>query len=434
MFHLGWFTNFTVDEWNGTFASGGSPWDGKFYVDMALALERACFDYLMLEDKLIIPEAYGGTSEVYLKHALGMVPKHDPAPLAAVIGAATTKIGCVATLSTLGYPPYLLARMCSTIDHLSGGRFGWNIVTSAENHAAQNFGLEKLPLRETRYEMAEEYMDLCYQLWNSWEPGAVLKDRQTATYADYTKVHPIHFQGKYYKCRGPLNTVPSPQVKPTLLQAGGSPKGRSFAARHADAVIAVSNGVEEMKAFRDDIRRLAEGHGRNPNDVKVMFLVAPTLAETEQEARDKHARMVSGPYFIEQCLALISAITDIDFKKYDLDKPLPERLLTNGEQTSLDMFQNWGCGKTLRELVVDASGGIVASIELIGTPAKVADLMQEAMDYVGGDGFLITTPSQAVSRRQIIEITEGLVPVLQRRGLVRTSLSGATLRENLLAF
>jgi FMN-dependent oxidoreductase (nitrilotriacetate monooxygenase family) len=432
-FHLGWFCNFTVDDWLGTFANGGSPWDGKFYIEMAQSLERAGFDYLMLEDKLCISEAYGGTSEVYLKHALGMVPKHDPAPLATLVGAATKHIGCVATLSTLGYPPFLLARLCSTIDHISGGRFGWNVVTSAENSAAQNFGLDRLPPREQRYDMAEEYMQLCYQLWNSWEPGAVVMDRATATYADFRKVHPINFAGTYFRSRGPLNTVPSPQVKPTLLQAGGSPKGRSFAAKHADAVIACGNGVEEMKAYRDDIRRLAESHGRDPDAVKVMFLVAPILGETNEEAREKYRRTVNGPYFIEQSLALISAITDIDFAKFDLDQPLPERLITNGEQASLDMFQDWGSGKTLRQLVVDASGGLAASIELMGTPEHVADLMEDAMAYVGGDGFLITSAT-AINRRLITDVTEGLVPVLQRRGLTRTTYTHATLRENLLAF
>ncbi|HUD51457.1 NtaA/DmoA family FMN-dependent monooxygenase [Parvibaculum sp.] len=432
-FHLGWFTNFTADEWNTPFANGGSPWDGKFYVEIAQALERACFDYLMFEDKLSVSEAYGGTTEVYLKHALGMVPKHDPAPLAAVIGAATSHLGIVATMSTMAYPPFLLARLCSTIDHIAGGRFGWNIVTSAENAAAQNFGMDKLPPRELRYEMAHEYMDLVYRLFDSWEPDAVVMDRETGTYADFTKVHPVNFEGKYFKSRGPLNTVRSPQGRPTLVQAGGSPKGRDFAAKHADSIIALNSSLEEMKAFRDDVRARAEGHGRNPDDIKVLFLVAPVLGATEQDARDKHARMRSGSQFIEYSLALMSAITDIDFSKYELDKPLPERLVTNGEQGSLDAFQQWGSGKTLRELVQNSSGAI-ASIELIGTPDRVADKMGDAMATVGGDGFLITTPTQAISRRVINEVTEGLVPALQRRGLVRTEYTHKTLRENLRAF
>lgn len=433
-FHLGWFTNFTPDEWNGPFSNGGMPWDGKFYVEMAQALERARFDYILLEDKLAVSESYGGTSEAYLKHALGMVPKHDPMPLVTLMSAATSRVGVVATMSTLAYPPFLLARLASTVDHISGGRFGWNIVTSAEDAAAQNFGLDELPPRELRYAMAHEYMDLVYQLFDSWQPDAVIRDRATATYADFRKVRPIHFEGKFFRCRGPLNTLRSPQGRPTLVQAGGSPSGRNFAAKHADSVVCVTQGTANMRAYRDDIRARAKAHGRNPDDVKVLFLVAPVLAETEGEARARYERQSADPNFIEANLALISAITDIDFEKYPLDAALPERLVTNGEQGSLDNFQQWGSNKTLRQLVLEASGGIVASIELVGTPESVAERMERAMEEVGGDGFLLTTPHLSVNRRQIIEVCDGLVPALQRRGLVRTEYTHATLRENLRAF
>lgn len=433
-FHLGWFTNFTPDEWNGPFSNGGMPWDGKFYVEMAQALERAKFDYILLEDKLAISESYGGSSEGYLKHALGMAPKHDPVPLATLMGAATSRLGVVATMSTLGYPPFLLARLASTVDSLTGGRFGWNIVTSAENSAAQNFGLTELPPRELRYAVAHEYMDLVYQLFDSWQPDAVIRDRETGTYADFQKVKPIHFEGKFFRCRGPLNTVRSPQGRPALVQAGGSPSGRDFAAKHADSVVCVTQGTANMRAYRDDIRARAKAHGRNPDDVKVLFLVAPMLAETDGEARARQERMSTEPNFIEANLVLISAITDIDFKRFPLDAPLPERLITNGEQGSLDNFQQWGSGKTLRQLVLEASGGIVASIELVGTPESVAERMGRAMEEVGGDGFLITTPSLSVNRRQIVEVCDGLVPALQRRGLVRTEYTHPTLRENLRAF
>ena len=156
-FHLGWFVNFTPGAWQSVFNHGGSPWDGRFYVEFAKALERACFDYIMLEDTLMVSEAYRGTAEATLKYAL-QVPKHDPVPLAAMIAAATSRLGVVATMSTLAWPPFMLARVCTTIDHIAGGRFGWNIVTSGEDIAAQNFGLDKLPAREQRYAMADEYM------------------------------------------------------------------------------------------------------------------------------------------------------------------------------------------------------------------------------------------------------------------------------------
>jgi len=429
--HLAWFTNFTVDEWNMPFASGGAPWTGEFYVDMAKSMERACFDYIMLEDTLMLSEAYGGSTAAYLKTAT-MAPKHDPAPLATLIGAATTRLGVVATLSTLGYPPFLLARLCATIDHIARGRFGWNIVTSGENAAAQNFGLDELPPREVRYDMADEYLDLVCRLFDSWDEDAVVLDRERNTYADAAKVRPIHFEGKFFKCRGPLNTVRSPQGRPTFVQAGGSPRGREFAARHADSIIAVANGIEGMKWYRDDVRHRAAKAGRNPDDIKVLFLIAPILGETEAAAHDKAERELGSDAHVERALALFSSITDIDFAQYDLDKPLPGKLTTNGEQGSLDKFQQFGSGKTLRQLVRE--GGNSTSIELVGTPDQVAERMGDIMETVGGDGFLIKAPFHKVSRQYIVEVCDGLVPALQRRGLARTEYTKATLRETLKEF
>jgi long-chain alkane monooxygenase len=432
-FHLAWFMNFTPDEWREPFGNGGYPWDGRFYMEMAQTLERACFDYIMIEDKLMVPETYGGSRDFALKNAM-MVPKHDPAPLATAMGMATSRIGVVATLSTLAYPPFLLARLCSTIDSLTRGRFGWNIVTSAEDLAAQNFGLDKLPLRETRYEMADEYMDVVRKLFDSWDQDAIVLDRNKGIYADPSKVRTIDHQGRFYKVRGPLNTVPSPQGRPVFIQAGASPRGRDFAALHADSVISVASGVASMKAFRSDIRARAVKQGRDPDKIKILFCVTPTLGETEEDAAEKYKRLVSSSHFITDTLASISAITEIDFAKYDIDRPLPEKLVTNGESGSLDKFQQWGSGKTVRQLVMDGGGGLVSSVELIGTPDTVADRMGEVMEEVGGDGFLITTPVLRVSRRYVVEVADGLVPALQLRGLARTSYSHEKLRDNLLAF
>ena len=428
-FHLAWFCNFSAGEWNHTYAPPTPPWDGKFYVEMAQAMERACFDYIMLEDTLMVSEAYRGTAEATLKHAL-QAPKHDPMPLAAMIAAGTSRMGVVATMSTMAYPPFMLARLCTTLDHIAGGRFGWNIVTSGEDAAAQNFGMDALPPRADRYAMADEYVDLVCRLFGSWAPGAVVMDRETGTFADHTKVKPIHFEGKYFKCRGPLNTVPSPQGRPTFVQAGGSPRGREFAARTADSIIAVANGLTGMKAYRDDIRTRASAAGRDPDDIKVLFLVYPVIGETTEEAWAKHHRMVSAPAFIEAALAAIGTVTDIDFSQFDLDRELPH-LTTNGEQGSLDKFAQWGSGKTLRQLAAER---YESGLQLIGTPDEIAQKMGDAMAAIGGDGFLVSTPFQRVSRRSVVEITEGLVPALQRRGLVRTNYEGSTLRDVLREF
>jgi alkanesulfonate monooxygenase SsuD/methylene tetrahydromethanopterin reductase-like flavin-dependent oxidoreductase (luciferase family) len=227
-----------------------------------------------------------------------------------------------------------------------------------------------------------------------------------------------------------LNTVRPPQGRPVFVQAGGSPKGRQFAATWADSIVAVANGVEGMKAYRDDVRARAEALGRKPDDIKVLFLVSPILGETRAEAQDRKARMQATDRYIEQSLLLIGSITDIDFAQFSLDEPLPP-LTTNGERTALEKFMQEGSGKTLRELATD---GISSSVELVGTPDEVADEMGEIMAEVGGDGFLLTANSDLLSRRYIAEVTDGLVPALQRRGLTRTSYTHEQFRDNLLEF
>jgi len=429
-FHLAWFLNFVADEWNGTWGDGGRDFTGEFYVEMAKDLERAKFDYVIIEDKLMVSTAYGGTMQADLKH--GVNPKHDPVPLAVIMAQATTKLGVVPTMSSSFYPPFLLARLCSTIDHIAKGRFGWNVVTSGEDRAAQNFGLDKLYEHDERYAMATEYLEVVTKLWDSWEPDAIVRDHETGTFADYTKVHTIDFEGKYYKSRGPLNTAPSPQHRPTICQAGASPRGREFAAQYADTIIASATGVAEMKAYREDIRARMENIGRNPDDCKVLFLISPIVADTVEEARAKKSRWSNDPLFIEYMLAEISSITEIDFSQFDLDKPLPE-LWTNGERGALEKFVQRGQGKTLRELV-SGEEGMTAAIPFVGTPDSVADQMGEVMEQVGGDGFLITSPVMRLNRRYVTEITDGLVPALQQRGLTRSTYTTDMLREHLREF
>lgn len=428
-FHLGWFLNFVADEWNGTWGDGARDFTGDFYVEMARDLERAKFDYVLIEDKLMVSTAYGGTMEYDLKH--GINPKHDPVPLAVLMAAATSRLGVIPTMSTSFYPPFLLARLCSTVDHIARGRFGWNVVTSAEDRAAQNFGLDELYEHDERYARATEYLELCSKLWESWEPGAIERDHLTGTYANYKLVHTVDFEGKYYKCRGPLNTAPSPQHRPTIAQAGASPPGRELAAQHADTIVAPANGIEAMKAYRDDIRRRLVDNGRDPSDCKVLYVVSPIVADTTEEALAKQHRWFNDPLYIEYMLAEISSITEIDFSQFDLDAPLPE-VSTNGERGSLESFRARGKDKTLRELVTGS--GLSSNVQFVGTPAEVAEEMGSVMAQVGGDGFLITSPVMRLNRRYVTEITDGLVPELQKRGLTRTEYRTTMLRDHLREF
>ena len=430
-FHLAWFLNYVADEWNGTWGDGAKDFTGDFYVEMAQSLERACFDYILIEDKLMVSTAYDGTMKYDLKH--GVNPKFDPVPLAVAMLLATKRLGVCATMSSSFYPPFMLARLASTVDHMSRGRFGWNLVTSAEDRAAQNFGLDRLYEHDERYNIAEEFVEVVTKLWDSWEPDAVVRDHETGTLVDHTKVHTIDFEGKYFKSRGPLNTARSPQGWPAIAQAGASVPGRELASRYADTIVAPANGIEAMKAYREDIRDRMAGHGREPDDMQVLYIVAPILGDTHEEAVAKKHRWHNDPLYLEYQLAEISSITEINFAEFDLDEPVPADISTNGERGALESFLSRGRDKTLRELVTgNGMGG--GNLDFTGTPDEVAEKMIEVMDGVGGDGFLITSPVMRLNRRYITEITDGLVPALQKRGAARTVYDHEMLRDNLRAF
>lgn len=432
MFHLGWFlgNGFGVQSWNNQWAgTGATDWMmPDQYVDLTRAIERAGFDFLMMEDSVQIPDAYQGSMDYYLRNA-GAAPKHDPAVLAGILSHVTKNVGIITTLTTTFYHPFTVARMIATMDHISQGRTGWNIVTGSATRAAQNFGFD-MPEHDLRYDMADEFVDLAIKLWESWEKDAVRADVENNIYADASKVHTLDFEGKWYKSRGPLNTIPMPQGTPVMLQAGGSAKGKDLAAKYVDAIIANPPGVEKMKAYRDDIRERAAYFGRSPDSVKVMYLVSPILGETEEEARGKAARKEAAKaQNMEALLAGRSHLASIDLSKFPLDEPLPDSMVSNGHQSSFANFKGDG-SQTLRERLLAHSA--TDSVTLVGTPASVAAQMDEAMQEVGGDGFLIVgTP---LHRRYISEITDGLVPELRKRGLTRESYDHKLLRDNLLSF
>ncbi|MCM3922271.1 NtaA/DmoA family FMN-dependent monooxygenase [Frankia sp. AiPs1] len=437
MFHMGWFVGhgFSVQSWKGTWSGAGArEWmQPDLYVDMARSLERACFDYMIFEDGLMIPDAFGGNMDTYLKYNMEC-PRHDPTALIGILGQATSRIGLIPTMSTSFYPPFMAARMLVTLDHLTRGRVGGNLVTSSSHRAAQNFGHEQHFEHDLRYRMADEWMDLVGKLWGSWEPGAVVFDEETGTFADGSKVHTIDFAGEFFRCRGPLNAVPGPQGRPVICQAGGSPAGREFAARNADTVICVPLGVAAMKAYREDMSARLIAAGRKPADCKVLYLIRPVLAETDAEAQEKRQRIRAAQReqaSIETQLAVMSYFSGLDFSKFDLDKPLPDLTgQVNGHQSSMTRYaKDSEDGKTLRELV--STHETTTSLELVGTPDTVAAMMGEAMEEVGGDGFLI---SNDVDRHSIAQIADGLAPALKRRGLIRESYTHEHFRDNLLEF
>ena len=433
-FHLAWFLQgSSVQAWNEPWTGHiGTSWQQpELFLDMARSLERACFDYILLEDSSYVGESFGGSTELYLKHGIA-VPRQDPSVVAALMTQVTSRIGIVPTFGTFAYPPYLLARLVATLDQVSAGRIGWNMVTGSSDFAAMNFGLNGMPEHDLRYDMADEYIDVVQRLWSSWQPGAIIADRASGTLVDPGKVHAVNYEGKFFKTRGPLNSGPAPQGRPVIAQAGGSPRGRAFAALHADTIVAHPKGIEGMQAYRNDVRARMAAYGRDPDDCKVLFMIAPIIGETEADAQErKRLREARAAAQIPQRLAFLGKLMNIDFGRMDLDKPISDELTTNGHQQTLDQFKKMAAGRTLRQAMTQHNVTAL-SVELIGTPDTVAARMGEVMEEAGGDGFLFSMPN--VSRRLLAEIEDGLVPALQDRGLVRSAYGHKQFRANLLEF
>jgi FMN-dependent oxidoreductase (nitrilotriacetate monooxygenase family) len=434
-FHLAWFLQgSSIQAW-------GANWTGNIaeewmsagmFLDLARSIERAGFDYLLLEDSIYVGQNWQNSRDIFLKNGMS-VPRQEPSVIASLMLAATSRIGIVPTLSTFAYHPYLVARTVGTLDQISGGRAGWNMVTGSSDFAAQNFGMEKLPEHDLRYEMAAEYIDVVTRLWDSWDKGAIVADHDSGVLVDPSKVHTIDFQGTYYASRGPLNSGPCPQGRPVIAQAGGSPKGRATAARYADTIVAHPKGMEAMKDYRQDVRTHMTAMGRDPDSCKILYMAYPILGSTPAEAQEKAAqRRAAAEKNLDARLAQFGWSTNLDLSGVDLDAPVEElALTTNGHQSSLFHFLRRSGGKTLRQAMLDhVTAG--ACIDLVGTPEQVAGQMEEAMQEVGGDGFLIALPD--VSRRSVAEVVDGLVPVLQRRGLVRRRYTYQHFRDNLLEF
>lgn len=431
MFHLGWFVGrgLSPQSWPpGPFAGAGqeSWWDPQLYIDLAASLERAGFDYVMIEDGMFVPDVYGGTSDYYLQRGW-LVPKMDPIAYLPLIARETSNIGVIATVTTSFYPPFLAARLGTSLDHLTGGRVGFNLVTSHNDRTAQNFGQPRQLEHDRRYAMADEWIRAADALWNTWDADAVVADEDSGVYVDPAKVRAADFAGDFFRTRGPLNTMPGPQRRPVICQAGGSPAGKAFGAAHADTIIAQSGDAEAMRRYRDDITDLALAAGRDPKSIKILFSVSPIVdADADAAAARAQAAAAARRANIERTLASMSYVSGIDFSRFDLDQPLPE-IRTNAAQASTAAFATAGSARTLREITQRDP----AEPPLVGTPDTIAAQMGEIMDHVGGDGFLINGP---IERRYVAEITDGLGRALRRRGLIRDGYAHGTFRENLLAF
>ncbi|MBI2206374.1 MAG: LLM class flavin-dependent oxidoreductase [Candidatus Rokubacteria bacterium] len=407
-------------------AAAGYDWTKpELYQHIAQVCERGRFDMVFFADLNYISDTYTGSMAPAIRHAT-QAPEHDPIPLLGFMAAVTSRIGLGATFSISHAHPFYAARLWATLDHLTRGRAAWNVVTTLNHNQSANYGETLRPTGE-RYERAHEFIQVCRTLWESWEPDAVVMDREAGIFADPAKVHRIEFEGRFFKSRGPLNVIPSPQNGPAIVQAGTSPKGRSFAARYADAIFAIQPNLTGARAYYDDIKSATVNAGRPPEACKILFGIQPILGESEAHAHEKqeeHNALV--PH--EGALAILSGHLDFDLSKLSLDELMAHRTEPELQRMQTRYRTLTGELLTVRE-VAQRHGQSVGLLQMVGTPAQVADQMEAYFDAVGGDGFML---SPIYSPGAIEEFVDLVVPELQRRGRLRRDYTGTTQRDHLM--
>jgi FMN-dependent oxidoreductase (nitrilotriacetate monooxygenase family) len=404
-------------SWRHPATSPGRTLDPRLYIEYAQTAERGKFDSVFFEDHLALSPNVRYVSRDFL----------EPVTLLSAIACATERIGLIATASTSYNAPYDLARRFATLDHVSAGRAGWNIVTSGYVDEALNFTVARRD-HDDRYRVAAEFTDVVNRLWDSWEEDARVLDSAAPLYIDPAKVHPVEYRGEHFQVHGPLNVPRSPQGRPLLVQAGSSDSGRTFAAQYADAVFTAQSDFHCARDFYADVKRRAETAGRNPDEVIVLPGLVPVVGATEQDAKAELARL-GGLLPVESGIAQLTRLLEHEMGGYPLDGPLPDIETTEigGGRTRADVILRTAReGQlTIRELITRLGAGS-GHLLVVGTARSVADEIERWYEGEACDGFNVlplTLPGG------LDAFVDHVVPELQRRGLFRTEYTGTTLRE-----
>lgn len=404
------------------------PVDGatsfEFHKQLAQEAERGLFDAYFLADGLAI--AFGGGIEGGNAKVAGF----EPVTLFAALAPLTKHLGFIATASTTYEEPYNLARKFASLDLISDGRAGWNVVTTATESAAHNFNLDQQHPHAHRYARATEHVDVVKKLWDSFEDDAFIRDRESGQFFDTAKVHYTDHKGAHFKVKGPLNVSRSPQGHPVIVQAGQSEDGRGLAAKTAEVIFTAHQRLDTAQEFYRDIKSRARGLGRDPAHVLVMPGVSPFVGRTEAEARAKYDRLTS-LILEEDGIVLLNGLTGgtLDLTGLDLDGPLPPVPPTEGMKSRQALIrqiadENNFSIRQLYQWVASARGHFT----VIGTPETIVDTLQEWFENEAADGFNILPPWLPTGLTDFVDL---VIPELQRRGLFRTAYEGKTLRENL---
>ncbi|WP_107676319.1 LLM class flavin-dependent oxidoreductase [Agrobacterium sp. LAD9] len=395
------------------------------YETIAKVLEEGKFDGLFIVDVQTLFDTYAGNFEANLRQP-GQMYLLEPLQVLAIMARVTKHIGLSATISTAFLHPFYIARSFATLDHLSRGRAAWNVVTSANDREAQNYGFEKLMEKSLRYDHADEVLEACHRLWDTWDEGALVLDRENAIWADPSKVHYANYEGEFVKTRGPLQTPRSPQGSPVIMQAGSSDRGRQFAARWAEIIFTLQHQKSDMQKFYTDVKSRVEAAGRNPDHCAILPAIDVIIGETESIAKER-AEYINSLVSPRLGVAEISNGIGIDLSQYDLDQPLSDMEISQGARGVFDVILQGSQGKTLRDAGRSWAENQMTP-QLVGTPKMISDHMHDLFESRACDGFVV---SPSLSPSSYIQFVRSVVPELQRRGVFRKEYTGATFRENL---
>jgi FMN-dependent oxidoreductase (nitrilotriacetate monooxygenase family) len=403
--------------WRHPRTSSANVTDVRHYQHLAKVAERGRLDSVFLADGLAL---WGNVRH----NALGGL---EPLTLLAALAAVTDHIGLIATVSTTYNEPFHVARKFASLDHISGGRAGWNIVTSASEAEAHNFGIER-PAHKDRYARATEFLEVVTKLWDSWEDGAILSDHRSGDYADTDRIHTLDHIGPHFRVRGPLNTSRPPQGHPLLVQAGSSEDGKEFAARFAEAVFTAQQTLADGQDFYADLKSRLSRYGRHEDELLILPGISPIIGSTEREALQLERELeelIIPEYGVHQ----LSNILGVDLSDHPLDARLPEvPQATDGQQSRVKLVTDLAEREqlTLRQLIGRLAGGRGHRV-VTGTPEQIADQIEEWFVNGAADGFNIMPP---VLPGGLEDFVDHVVPELRLRGLFRTDYEGRTLRQN----
>lgn len=413
-----------VAAWRHPSTPFGASVDFKHYANIARIAEAARFDMMFMADTI----GTFGPDDLEVWRRGNAASRPEPVTMLSALSAITTHLGFVATFSTTFIEPFYVARMYASLDYISGGRAGWNLVTSAAPSEPHNFGAARHVPAQVRYARAAEFAKVVLGLWETWDDDAFVEDRESGIFFDKEKMHYLNHQGAFFNVRGPLTVRRSPQGRPVLVQAGQSEAGRELAAETAEVIFTVQQDIEAARAFRSDIHARARKFHRDSADIKVMPGVVPFVAKTRAEAQAKFDQLQARIH-PELGLRVVSDMVGLDLSGYDPDSPMPDAppngMQEGRQRVVLDMARKEGLSiRQMYERAVGARGHRI----VIGTPQDIADNLEEWVKTGAADGFNIMPPMFPAS---LVDFAEMVIPELQRRGLFRKEYEGTTLRENL---